>query len=193
MSPIIISAPKSLGKLEELILCLAESASEIGITKLEKLMYLCDFEAIKELGESITGDTYRNFQWGPVPKHFIPAYENLLNEGRLEKREIRLKSGKDFTELRPRDKCSPQAFSDAEWAIINAVLKEHGNKNVAELVKLTHDELTWKLTERNEEIPEFLAHYRAYKKPSAQDLAVLLEDPDYLNSVTRQLERRRSA
>src|SRR5438477_2454430 len=114
MCALIISAPKDLDKLEGLILCLTESASDIGITKLEKLLYLCDFEAIKELGKSITGDKYKNFQWGPVPKHFIPAYEGLLKEGKLQKREIKLQSGRDFTELTPRESCKPETFSKQE-------------------------------------------------------------------------------
>ena len=192
MTPIIArNAPSmNLDKLQALILCLAERAPDIGVTKLEKLMYLCDFEAVKELGTSITTDAYRNFQWGPVPKHFIPAYENLVNQGKLKEEKIQLKSGKPFTKLTPHDKCPEGAFSKEEWLIIQAVLKEHAHKSAAELVQMTHDELTWKLTERNEEIPEFLAHYRNYKKPSKEEVDRLLEDPDYLASVTEQLANR---
>ncbi|HUO35221.1 MAG TPA: Panacea domain-containing protein [Candidatus Acidoferrum sp.] len=187
--PIIVSAQPaaSLERLQHLILCIAENAPDIGITKLEKLMYLCDFAAIEKLGKSITEDRYRNFQWGPVPKHFIPAYENLLANGKLRKEQITLRSGKPFVKLTAIANCSEDDFAKEEWDIIRGVLREYGHKSAAELVRLTHEELTWKLTERNEEIPEFLAHYRDYKKPSKEEIDRLVQDPDYLASVASQM------
>jgi uncharacterized phage-associated protein len=186
-----VSSPnKGLEKLEALILCLAERAPDIGITKLEKLMYLCDFEAAKTLGKPISEDTYRNFQWGPVPKHFVPALDFLVREKQMTKTEITLASGRKFTELVPAKKCEQAAFTKEEWQIIESVLGEHARKTAAQLVELTHKELTWKLTKRNEEIPYFLAHYRNYQKPSARELDALFRDPDYIKSITEQLAER---
>jgi len=186
------SPNKGLEKLEALILCLAERAPDIGVTKLEKLMYLCDFEAAKELGKSISEDPYRNFQWGPVPKHFIPALDFLVKEKQITKTEIPLPSGRKFIELVPAKKCERDAFSKEEWVIIDRVLTAHATKSAAELVELTHKELTWKLTKRNEEIPYFLAHYRNYQKPSPQELDALLRDPDYIRSITNQIAAERA-
>lgn len=188
--PIVVSTPaKNLEKLQNLILCVAAKAPDIGITKLEKLLYLVDFEAIKELGKSISEDAYRNFQWGPVPIHFIPAHDNLIAQGKLQERKIKLQSGRDFTELTPHAECDQNSFTRDEWRIIEAVLNEYGHKSAADLVTLTHAELPWKLTERNEEIPEFLAHYRGYKKPSKEEIDRLTADPDYLRSVASQLTK----
>jgi uncharacterized phage-associated protein len=189
MSPLIAAAPpkKDLAGLQSLILCLSEKAPNIGITKLEKLMYLCDFEAYSELGKSITGDTYKNFQLGPVPKHFVLAFEELVKQGKLKSETIPLGNGKTFNKITPNEKCDEKAFSADEWRIIERVLRDHGNKNATELVKLTHDEDIWKLSKRNEEIPYFLADYRNYKKPSKQEIDALLEDRDYLESLRRKL------
>lgn len=183
MSPIIASAlpAKNLEKLQDLILCIAGNAPDIGITKLEKLMYLCDFEAIKELGKSISTDTYRNFQWGPVPKHFVPAYDALIGQGKLTVEKIQTKAGKPFVKITAQGECSKEDFSKEEWAIINGVLKQYAHKSAAELVQLTHEEIPWKLTERNEEIPEFLAHYRNYKKPSKEEIDKL--EPPSINRL----------
>ena len=184
---ILLSASPKLTKLEELILCIAERAPDIGVTKLEKLMYLCDFEAASLLGTSITGDAYRNFQWGPVPKHFMVALNSLIEQNKIEKNEIVLGADKKFVQLTPKAACEPATFSEKEWEIVERVLAAHGAKTASALVKLTHEELTWKMTQRNEEIPYFLARYRYYKRPSQEQVASLLGDKDYLVSIKRQL------
>jgi len=184
---ILISASPKLTKLEELILCIAERAPDIGVTKLEKLMYLCDFEAASILGTSITGDTYRNFQWGPVPKHFVVALNSLIQQKKIEKNEIALRDDKKFVQLTPLVPCEPNTFSEQEWNIVENVLGMHGAKNASTLVRLTHEELTWKMTQRNEEIPYFLAKYRYYKRPSQERVATLFINEDYLESIKRQL------
>ena len=185
----LISAP-TYEKLQELIVCLAERAPDIGKTKLEKLMYLCDFEAIRTLGKSISDDTYRNFKWGPVPKHFVPALEKLIETKRIEQTEIPTGPNSKFIKFDPKGQCDRSIFSEEEWKVIEKVLAEHGNKTAKELMTLTHDELPWMLTERNEDIPDFLAHYRTHKPPTEKDIAALLDEPDYVASIKKQLSTR---
>jgi uncharacterized phage-associated protein len=186
----LISAPPTYAKLQELIVCLAERASDIGKTKLEKLMYLCDFEATRTLGKSISEDTYRNFRWGPVPKHFVPALEILIETKRIQQTEIPTGPDSKFIKFDPKEHCNRAIFSDEEWKVIESVLAEHGNKTAKELVTLTHDELPWMLTERNEDIPYFLAHYRTHKRPTQTEVAALLDERDYVGSISKQLSSR---
>jgi uncharacterized phage-associated protein len=187
MCPIIAIAPFADEQLQNLILCIAGRAPSIGITKLEKLMYLCDFASYEKLGKPITEDTYKRFQLGPVPKHFVPAYEELKKTGKLIEETITLANGKPFKKITVKDQCDAKAFSPEQWQVIEQVLGEHGNKSAEQLVKLTHDEAIWDLLKANEEIPYFLAEYRTYTKPSKEQIDTLLKDPDYIDSLKRQL------
>lgn len=167
-----------VAKMKELIVCLVGRA-EVGLTKLEKLMYLCDFTAAERLGHPITGETYRNFALGPVPKHFVPVFNELLEKNILTKEEKQLTREIKYVQLHTEEKCAEGAFSAAEMGIIEAVLREHGNKSAKQLVKVTHDELTYKMTKRNEEIPYFLAPYRHYRKMTETEATQLVRNAEY--------------
>ena len=51
------------------------SKRAVGKVKLFKLLYLADFTAYLELGTSITGDVYENFEMGPVP---VTLWNNFM-------------------------------------------------------------------------------------------------------------------
>jgi uncharacterized phage-associated protein len=172
-----------LKKLRLLTLCIAERAPDLGVTKLEKLMYLCDFEAIRALGKSISSDTYKNFQWGPVPKHFKVAFNELVAEGSLTSTEKNIGPGITFNEIKPKDTCPQDAFSESEWQVIKRVLDQYGHLPGKTLVKMTHEQLPWQLTKRNEEIPDFLAYYVDYQKPTPQELGNFVASGDYSKEI----------
>lgn len=180
------------GKLKELIVCLVGS-TDVGLTKLEKLMYLCDFSAAEKLGRPITGETYRHFQLGPVPKHFVPAMNELVESGTISKTEVQLAPEIKYVQLKSTRKCEETTFSPEELGIIEQVVAEYGKKNAKELVALTHKELTWDLTERNEDIPYFLAAYRNYKKLTEAEALRLLEAEGYRQSIRQGLEAAKAA
>jgi uncharacterized phage-associated protein len=188
MSPIFVSGPSvDLTKLRALTLCIAERAPDIGVTKLEKLLYLCDFEAIRTLGESITSDTYKNFQWGPVPKHFKAAYNDLLKEGDLTSSEKTIGPGVTFNEIKPQTQCADNAFSGSEWGVIESVLEKYGKMPGKTLVELTHKQLPWRLTKRNEEIPDFLAYYVEHRRPTDEDIKRLINSAGYTQALEERL------
>jgi uncharacterized phage-associated protein len=188
MSPIYVSDPSvDLTKLRALTLCIAERAPDIGVTKLEKLLYLCDFEAIRKLGNSISSDTYKNFQWGPVPKHFKVAFNELISEGKLTSTEKAIGPGISFNEIKPIDECPSNAFTQGEWEVINRVLEEYGHLSGKVLVKLTHDQLPYRMTLRNEEIPDFLAHYVDHQRPTLDEINELIASEGYLDTLKGRL------
>jgi len=188
MSPLIISGPSvDLTKLRALTLCIAERAPDIGVTKLEKLLYFCDFEAIRTIGHSITADTYKNFQWGPVPKHFKVAFNELLEQKKITSTEKQIGPGIKFNEIKPQETCPKDSFSAEEWQVIDQVLKQYGHLPGKVLVKITHDQLPWKLTIRNEEIPDFLAHYVDHRKPTDEEVTRIVDSEGYLETLRGRL------
>src|SRR5437762_11206186 len=79
-------------KFKELVLHLAERSADdpgFGSTKLNKLLYFCDFEAYRRLGRSITGARYQKLEWGPAAVEFLPLQDDLFREerARVEQRQ----------------------------------------------------------------------------------------------------------
>jgi uncharacterized phage-associated protein len=164
-------------RLEELIVCLCEKASNIGVTKLEKLLYLCDFIAAEKTGKPITGDTYRHFRRGPVPKHFVPVFAGMQGKD-IETQTIPISLG-TFNKVVPTRKAR-DIFSPVEKDIIREVLKEFGHWTAKELVAYVHHDITYKATRLNADIPYALAPYRRYQQPDKEQAEALKSDPSYL-------------
>jgi uncharacterized phage-associated protein len=169
-------------KLEELIVCIAEKVPDIGMTKLEKLLYLCDFVAAERAGRPVTGEVYRNFDMGPVPKHIKAVLRGMKDQIREE--VIQLKNGRSFRKFTPLRRCDlSRQFDDNEQKLVLDILQEFGSWSANDLVEYVHQDLTYLLTRRNEDIPYFLAPYRRYKKPTRAEAEQLLENPDYVSNL----------
>lgn len=70
-------------KFKELILHLADQSGDdpgFASTKLNKLLYFCDFEAYRRLGHSITGARYQKLEWGPAAREFLPLHDELVKD-----------------------------------------------------------------------------------------------------------------
>jgi hypothetical protein len=71
-------------KMTELILYLASRSEEdprFSATKLNKLLFYCDFTAYRHLGQSITGHSYQKRPFGPVSKAMLPILEQMKRDG----------------------------------------------------------------------------------------------------------------
>lgn len=54
-------------KLKNAVLFFVKNDSTVGLTKLMKLLFYLDFRLFRECGESLTGQIYEAWQFGPVP------------------------------------------------------------------------------------------------------------------------------
>ncbi len=147
----------SSGKFKELALLLTEMSSSdprMSRVKLNKLLYQCDFEAYRLLGQSITGETYIKGERGPMASHLPMAEDELGAAGLLEYRIDR--SGryerKVPVALQSADR---DQFTQAQLDLITRVrddLKEYGAWEVSEW---SHEEsVAWNVVkELKEELP----------------------------------------
>lgn len=72
-------------RFEEVVLYIAERTKDdpdFGNTKMAKVLFYSDFEAFRELGESITGAEYQAWDHGPYPPKLQSARNMLKNSGR---------------------------------------------------------------------------------------------------------------
>lgn len=54
-------------KLKNAVLYFVKNDNTVGLTKLMKLLFYLDFRLYRECGESLTGQTYEAWKFGPVP------------------------------------------------------------------------------------------------------------------------------
>ena len=76
-------------KLEQLVHYISyrcEDTSVLGKTKLNKVLFFADFQQYVDTGESITGENYIKYQYGPVSEHLDEIVEGLEEEGMLATR-----------------------------------------------------------------------------------------------------------
>lgn len=123
-------------KIGNLIVLLAGRLKPLYHTKLIKLLYLIDEEAVKDGGIPITWLDYKAWQYGPVaPETFFIKEETGLFNSYIEKS----KKG-DGTIIKPKVNFDDSEFSDYDLEIIERVITKFGNMSPKDLVKLTHKE-----------------------------------------------------
>lgn len=61
------SAERRREKLKNAVLFFVKNDNTVGLTKLMKLLFYLDFRLYRECGESLTGQTYEAWKFGPVP------------------------------------------------------------------------------------------------------------------------------
>ncbi len=71
-------------KFKELLVYLAQRSADdplYGATKLNKLLFYCDFLAFGQFGRSVTGARYQKLRHGPAPRQLLPMQTELESEG----------------------------------------------------------------------------------------------------------------
>ncbi len=140
-----------LEKLENLILYILKKAKGIGKTRLNKLLWYCDFKYFKEYGVSLTGTQYIHLQYGPVPKQYDIILGRLQESNRVESEEFVYmhKSGEEFKALTPPN---VSLFSEEEMETVDYVLKTLGSLNAEEISEKSHQEAGYKETSHRDVI-----------------------------------------
>ena len=113
-----------LEKLKNMILYLVKRLDEVLKTKLNKLLWYCDFLHFKETSVSITGAQYVRLPLGPVPDHYELIFANMIHEGLLSESEIPYQTkdgevlGEEYTALVEPDE---SLFSEKEIQVMNSI------------------------------------------------------------------------
>ena len=120
----------------------------VGRTVLHKLLYFSDFNYYELYEESITNESYRKLERGPVPIHFESAISELMDENKIRMGKRRLPCGKvmnRYFSLKEPD----IDLKEEELFVINKVIKDISHMNGKQIgeyslydepVKLTADD-----------------------------------------------------
>ncbi len=142
-------------KFRELVLYLAaksESDPAYGATKLNKLLFFCDFLSYRTMGRSITGSRYQKLDFGPAPKRLLPVQQEMLEAGdcAIQRRDYFGRKQQRLLALRDPDL---SCFSGEEVALIDRVVEELRGNSASEVSQLSHRFIGWQAAAMGEDIP----------------------------------------
>ena len=134
-----MSFPFNITKATEVAAAfLTKSAGKINIMKLVKLIYIVDRQSFDRRGIPVVGGWYISMRNGPVTSEVL----DLINAGSLGpkdddtwKRHIGARREHTVTLLKP---ISPRLVSSVEYKMIEAVWRQHGDKDQWELRDWCH-------------------------------------------------------
>lgn len=142
-------------KFIELVLLVASRSKDdpkFGYTKLNKILFYCDFLAYGRLGSAMTWQPYQKLTWGPAARRMKPV-EAMIQEqgwGYIEHRRVI-----DHSQQRliPQRDANLSLFSKPELEIVDeviAMLRKHGATSISEL---SHRFIGWRAARFDEDIP----------------------------------------
>ena len=147
-------------KLEELMIYLGAhpQVSNLGPTKLWKLIYFIEARALRTHGHSITGSEFIKYEHGPVPSRGDKFLKSLIKK-ELVSSTSRLVGGKTLNEIKSARRADLGIFSREELTVIDGVCGELGSQSAMTLSELSHQEPAWHYAEKMEKLsPELMLY-----------------------------------
>ncbi len=153
-------------KLEELLVFVSRhpAVTDVGLTKLWKLLFFIDQESLRVLGQTITGSDYIKYQHGPVPSRGEKHLKKLCREKAITCRQ-RLHGGYRLNEVHPQREHEATMFSEAELEMADRVCRRLGRKNASQLSELSHADPAWHYADLMQKLSPALMAYGASEDP----------------------------
>ncbi len=145
----------NIDKVENLILYILLQIKNVSKTKLNKLLFYCDFKYFKENSVSITGIKYVHLPLGPIPDNYEIIINNLIIEGKINSNEIIYCNiqGECVGEIyEPLIKPDLSLFTENEIKIIDESLSVLNNLSATQIKNKSHNEQGYNETNRLETI-----------------------------------------
>ena len=146
---------KGREKFRELILYVAQESegdSTFGATKLNKILFFCDFLSYRAYGESITGQRYFKLPFGPAPRALVPVVNELIEEGACIKVQ-RTHFGFPQEKIIARREANLEVFRARDIALAAFVLHQLRDNDATQVSDLSHAFVGWQLAGEKEDIP----------------------------------------
>ena len=146
-------------KAENLILYVCrqmDDCPETGAIVLNKVLYYIDHLHYLRYGKKLTGFAYIKQRFGPTPKpsEFLPIRQALIDSDRLEEKTVDY-FGRAQKRLYAKERADLSLFTQDEVALIGEIVNSLSGINGKLVSEITHDELSWKLADLMEELPDY--------------------------------------
>ena len=130
--------------MAELIVYLGShpKVANLGTTKLWKLIFFIDANAVRDLGVPLTDSDFIKYEHGPVPSRGEKQLRQLVRRGEVTT-SPRNVGGKTLNEVKAAREARLSIFSAEEKELIDRVCAELGRKSAVALSELSHQEPAW--------------------------------------------------
>ena len=158
-------------RLRELMLFVAERCQDdpkFGVTKLNKILFYCDFFAFAKFGKPITGVPYNKLPYGPVPTGAENARRKMEQDGDV------LVPPEGFSPFRPKRMVPCREpdltlFSGPEIALVDGIIGVLSEATGSQLRDMSHGK-AWQAVGPNQAIP-YEAVFLSDEPYSEEDVA----------------------
>lgn len=148
-----MAAPRE--KFKQLILYIAQESegdSTFGATKLNKILFFCDFLSYRAYGEPITGQRYFKLPFGPAPRALVPVVNELIEDDACIKVQ-RSRFGRPQETIIAKREANLDVFKPRDIALADYVLRHLRDNDAKEVSALSHEFIGWYLAGDQEDIP----------------------------------------
>jgi len=155
-------------KLQNMILAFANSkhVTNLGLTKLYKLIYFADVRHLREHGRTITGLPYIKLQNGPVPNNVDHTVRTMARNGSVLYETKKLSDSHYIHKIDSGSiKTNSNVFTENEIDSILWSIKKYGKKTATALSEISHEEPAWNYAELNKTMSEELMMYGTKEDP----------------------------
>jgi hypothetical protein len=156
-----------LERLKRLIHYVAWKAGKrdwFGTTKLYKVLWFADARQFVLTKKSITNAVFIREKYGPVPKHGIPAREQLEKEGAIKtSKEGRMTR---IVALRPPD---VSIFSADELKTVNYWIDHIDKGHTAQSISEQSHDYAWDIAKMGEELPLYAILANRIREPNDEE------------------------
>ena len=129
-----------------------DDPSNLGATKLNKILWFSDVLAYLNWAEPITGESYIKRQFGPVPAHILSVLEELEKDRLLVVRDVSY-YGRTKREYMAIDDMDYSVFSEKEQRLVDDVINHISNEHtVTSISDFSHNSV-WEMAGIGEDIP----------------------------------------
>ena len=129
-------------KVANFVLFFAQRANPLK-TRMNKLMFYCDFVNFQRTGRSISGCNYRAIPFGPVPSHFHELFGVLQTEEFINIEEELFDHGGVGERFVPVKEFDASLFSEEELTSMEEVVKYFEDTRTRQIIELSHEESGW--------------------------------------------------
>ncbi len=125
------------------------SGKVVKKTKLAKLLYLTDFAWFYKTKESMSGMTYRKFEFGPVADAYFGLIDTLEQKGQLNIKQVLREDYHmyEIKETRTSQKNKLATLSKDEQKLIKTIWEKWKDADTKEIVGFTRSQLPYKQAE----------------------------------------------
>jgi len=156
---------KNTNKLKNLVLYIIKRFNNDNLTptKLQKLLYFCDFEHYHRKGIPITNYLYRKNYHGPTIMELPDILEELKADSKIKFKESKTFYNNPKTNFQLLDSSieSEKVFSDSELLVIDRINNEYLRLKPNEIEAISHEDVPYLATEILGQVINYeLVHYR---------------------------------